>query len=115
VVRPEGLIVTDAGGPIKQFPIANGSYDLPGLAELLGQIKDREPAEDKITLLLDPGIKYDVLVQLMDTVRVQPASPGHPQRDLFPNIGMGDAPKIAGAANGAAAPAAAAAPAGGKS
>jgi hypothetical protein len=35
----------------------------------------------------------------MDTVRVQPASPGHPQRDLFPQIGMGDAPKLNGAAS----------------
>jgi biopolymer transport protein ExbD len=110
IVRQDGLTVGDAGGALKQFPAANGVYDFQGLGALLAQVKDREPNEDKITLLLEPGVKYDTLVQLMDTVRVQAASPGHPQRDLFPQIGVGDAPHLGGAA--AAAPAAA--PAGGK-
>lgn len=109
IVRQDGLTVGDAGGALKQFPAANGVYDFQALGELLAQVKDREPNEDKITLLLEPGIKYDTLVQLMDTVRVQAGSPGHPQRDLFPQIGVGDAPHPNG---GAAAPAAA--PAGGK-
>ena len=98
IVRPDGLTVADAGGAVKDFPNANGAYDLHGLADLLSQIKDREPSEDKITLLLDPTVAYDTLVQVMDTVRVQPGSPGHPQRDLFPQIGMGDAPRLNGAA-----------------
>jgi biopolymer transport protein ExbD len=94
IVRQDGLTVADAGGAVKQFPSASGVYDLPGLAALLSQIKDREPDEDKITLLLEPGVTYDTLVQVMDTVRVQPGVPGHPQRDLFPQIGMGDAPLL---------------------
>lgn len=98
IVRLDGLTVADASGGLKELPSSGGAYDLHGLAELLAQIKDREPSEDKITLLLDPGVSYDTLVQVMDTVRVQPASPGHPQRDLFPQIGMGDAPKQNGAA-----------------
>ena len=103
IVRQDGMTIGDAGGALRQFPNTGGAYDYKGLGELLAQIKDREPAEDKITLLLEPGIAYDTLVQVMDTVRVQAGTPGHPQRDLFPQIGMGDAPKTAGAA--AAAPA----------
>ena len=98
IVRQTGLTVADAGGAVKELPSTNNAYDLHGLADLLDQIKDREPSEDKITLLLEPGVTYDALVQVMDTVRVQPASPGHPQRDLFPQIGMGDAPRLNGAA-----------------
>ncbi len=98
IVRPDGLTVADAGGAVKQFPNAAGAYDLQGLSDLLGQIKDREPDEEKITLLLDPGVTYDTLVQVMDTVRVQPGIPGRAQRDLFPQIGMGDAPKLNDAA-----------------
>jgi biopolymer transport protein ExbD len=100
IVRTDGLTVADAGGPIKQFPNSEGRYDLHGLADLLDQIKDRAPDDDKITLLLEPGIAYDTLVQVMDTVRLQPSSPGHPQRDLFPQISMGDAPQSAPANGG---------------
>ncbi|MDR3416193.1 MAG: biopolymer transporter ExbD [Nevskia sp.] len=112
VIRRDGFTVADASGPLKQLPVtATGEYDLQGLGDFIGQIKDREPAEDKIALLLEPGITYNTLVQVMDTVRVQPAGPGHPQRDLFPQIAVGDAPQAAPAA--AAPQPAAAAPAGG--
>lgn len=111
VVRTDGLTLGDSNGPIQQFPNGANGYDLHALGDLLAQIKDRAPDEDKITLLLEPGIAYDVLVQVMDTVRVQAASPGHPQRDLFPMISMGDAPQAAAPAGAAAPPAAPTTPA----
>jgi biopolymer transport protein ExbD len=97
VVRMDGFTVADAGGPIKQFPATGGVFDYKSVNDLLGQIKDREPSEDKITLLMDPKVPYDVLVQVMDAVRLQAGTPGHPQRDLFPQIAMGDAPNAAAA------------------
>lgn len=93
VVKMDGLTVADENGPLKQFPTTGGVFDYKGVGDLLAQIKDREPTEDKITLLMDPTVPYDVLVQVMDTVRLQPGTPGHPQRDLFPQIAMGDAPQ----------------------
>ena len=103
VVRMDGLTVADENGPLKQFPTTGGVFDYAGVGDLLAQIKDREPTEDKITLLMDPTVPYDVLVQVMDVVRLQPGTPGHPQRDLFPQIAMGDAPQpgAAAAAGGA--------------
>jgi biopolymer transport protein ExbD len=93
IVRQSGLTVADRGGAIQAFPkAADGSYDLQGLATLLSQIKDRAPDEDKITLLLEPSVSYDTLVQVMDTVRLQPGGNGKPERELFPQISMGDAP-----------------------
>jgi biopolymer transport protein ExbD len=104
IVRVNGLTLADSHGPLQQFnKAADGSYDLAGLATMLDQIKDRDPGEDKITLLLEPGIAYDTLVQVMDTVRLQPGTAGQPQRDLFPQISMGDAPQTAASAAPAAA------------
>lgn len=98
IVRPDSLTLGDTNGAIRAFPNNAGAYDYKGLGELLAQIKDREPNEDKITLLLDPTVPYDVLVQVMDTVRIEVGTPGHPQRDLFPQIGVGDAPRTAAGA-----------------
>jgi hypothetical protein len=95
VIRQGSLTVLDAAGPLKQLPLSGGQYDLQGLADFMSEIKDREPDEDKVALLFEPGIAYDTLVQVMDAVRTQPSRPGHPARDLFPQISVGDAPQAA--------------------
>lgn len=100
VVRQSGLTVTDLGATLKTLPNTVEGYDLGGLRELMLQVKDRIPDEDKINLLLEPGVSYDVLVAVMDTVR---SDNGKTIRALFPAISLGDAP--------AAAPAPPAAPA----
>jgi biopolymer transport protein ExbD len=92
VVRESGLTVLDAAGPIRAFPMHNGAHDLTGLGELLVSIKRRTPGEEKVTLLLEPDIAYDTLIQLMDTVRVQPGE----RVDMFPLISIGDAPRESG-------------------
>ena len=47
----------------------------------------------KGTILLAPEIPYEVLVQVMDTVRVYEIPGGAWARaELFPNIAVGDAP-----------------------
>lgn len=87
------LIVSDRYGAIRRVPNAEG-HDLPALAQLLVEIKRKAPEETSINLLLEPNTPYDLLVQVMDTVRLWPA--GLPQefgtRDLFPDIALGDAP-----------------------
>jgi hypothetical protein len=45
------------------------------------------------TVLLGPDIQYDVLVQVMDTVRVfELPGPAFTKAELFPDISVGDAP-----------------------
>jgi biopolymer transport protein ExbD len=82
----------NAGAGAAATPAPGPSYDLASLADLIGKIKDRFPDEDKITLMLEPEIAYDALVQVMDVVRMDPGGNGKPQRELFPQISMGDAP-----------------------
>jgi biopolymer transport protein ExbD len=96
-------------GPDGQPEAGRGAagYDIAALGALLSEVKRRNPDEESVTLLLEPDIKYDALVQVMDTVRVFP--PGSAELTqgipMFPSIAIGDAPKSAPAA-----PAPAAAP-----
>ena len=85
--------------------IANtpAGYDLPQLGQLLAEVRRRNVEEDSITLLLEPDIKYDLLVQVMDTARLFPEGSSELAQGIpmWPNIAIGDAPKM-GPAPGAA-------------
>lgn len=99
-VHPGTLVINDENGTIKALPrLPDGQYDLNALGQLLEQIKQREPDETKITLLLEPGIPYDALVEVMDTVREQPTADNSSTITLFPDISLGDAGPLASDAN----------------
>ena len=94
VVRDQSLTVVDASGPLEKFErTADAEHDYQALSELLLRVKERLEDEEKITLLLEPGIEYDVLIQTMDAVRLRPGS----KIEMFPLISIGDAPAEAGA------------------
>jgi hypothetical protein len=62
------------------------------------RVKRQFPDKADATLLLEPEISYEVLVQVMDTVRVAQRVPegGREQiaYELFPEISIGDAPIV---------------------
>ena len=94
VVRAAGLEVTDrVTGPLKKLPNIAADYDLAGLSEYLLLVKSKYPDKQDAAVLLEPDVPYDVLVQVMDTVRVY-ARPGtsYTQGELFPDVSVGDAP-----------------------
>ena len=62
------------------------------LGQALAQVKNSDPAEDRISLLLEPGIPYDVLIQVMDAVHYLPAAQQGVLVDMYPRISIGDAP-----------------------
>jgi biopolymer transport protein ExbD len=101
-VRKTMLQVADRrSGPLASFPRAGDApYDLTGLSEYLQLVKARYPEMTEATLLLEPDIPYDHLVQVMDTVRVlEKREAGGPlaQYELFPDVSLGDAPETGGA------------------
>lgn len=96
-VRSKLLIVGDMGGTIRVIPSTAAGYDLKALGEVLRDIKAHLPAEDKVALLLEPDISYDVLIQVMDTARYYPGEV--PPRDMFPQVSIGDAPVTTGGAS----------------
>lgn len=106
VLRQQRLEVHDRNGTVGVMDNAPAGYDIAALGALLSEVKRRNPDEESVTLLLEPDIKYDALVQVMDTVRVFP--PGSAELTqgipMFPSIAIGDAPKLAAAPPAAPSP-----------
>jgi len=95
IVHEAAIDVADrATGVLRSLPGGANGPDLAGLSEYLKLVKGKFPAEQGATILLDPQIPYDVLVQVMDTVRIYevPGGLGWARVELFPDISVGDAP-----------------------
>ncbi len=95
VLRKDGVEVGDRnGGLIRHIAALDSGYDYVQLAELLQSIKARYPEERDVTLLLEPEIEYDALVQIMDAVRIATTvvAGSAVKVELFPEISIGDAP-----------------------
>jgi biopolymer transport protein ExbD len=98
ILRQDVLQVADRNtGLLAKFPRSNRDipYDLSGLAEYLQLVKAKYPDMTDATLLLEPDIPYDSLVQVMDTMRLVEQRQNNQlvQAELFPNVSIGDAPE----------------------
>ncbi|MGC3980711.1 MAG: biopolymer transporter ExbD [Steroidobacteraceae bacterium] len=94
VVRKTSIEVSDRNtGLLKSLPnLANG-YDIAGLSEYLMLVKSKYQDKQDASILLEPEIPYDTLVQVMDSVRVYvPKDKYINQAELFPEVSVGDAP-----------------------
>jgi biopolymer transport protein ExbD len=101
IVRDNLLQVADRGtGPLRTLPNTARGYDLDGLTEYLKFVKSRYPDKTEASILLEPQIPYDTLVQVMDRTRVVEVNAGLStvQAELFPAVSIGDAPVPVGAA-----------------
>jgi biopolymer transport protein ExbD len=93
-IRKDALEVGDRhSGLIKRIDNVKG-YDFKTLSEVMKQIKSRFPDKLNATILSEPDTSYDVLVQVMDAVRVaEIVQAGSVTRaELFPDVSIGDAP-----------------------
>lgn len=94
-IRDSGIEVGDANtGMLKELPLIDGAkgHDLAALSDYLQQVKAQFPDKTDVSILLEPGIDYDTMVQVMDTVRVFVPDNGAAQyAELFPDISIGDA------------------------
>jgi biopolymer transport protein ExbD len=76
------------------------TYDFKTLGAVLLEIKGNYPGKQEATVLMEPDLEYDLLVQIMDTVSIAsiPNADGKPPQkyELFPAISVGDAPLIEG-------------------
>lgn len=96
IVRKTGLEFANGSRVVAVIPTRDNQYDLEKLSELLTRLKATYPLKDDATVLMEPDIEYDYLVQVMDTVRgaeIREEGSDEPQKIvLFPNISIGDAP-----------------------
>ena len=101
VVREKSFDIQDVNlGLIRQIERDPNKPDWKIFDKVLLEIKYRFPDEQDITLLLEPGINYKTMIDVMDHVRttdvVNNATVETVQ--LFPNISIGDAAELQPAA-----------------
>jgi len=96
IVRKAGLEIANGSSVEAAIPKKDGQYDMRMLHELLARLKARFPQKEDATVLMEPDIEYDYLIQIMDAVRgAEVQSEGSEETRkvaLFPNISIGDAP-----------------------
>ena len=94
VVREAGIEIMDGAQVIAALPKVDGEYDLEKLSGYLTEIKREYPAKDDASVLLEPDIEYDHLIDVMDAVRSTELRQGDAvtRAALFTAISIGDAP-----------------------
>ena len=96
-VRESGIEIGDrASGVLNRIENTDAGYDFAALTEQLTRIKEQFPANEEATVLVEPYVTYDVVVAVMDRVRVAEERDAVLDRvnriELFPQVSVGDAP-----------------------
>ena len=102
IVRKDKIEIGDRNqGLLARYPnTEEGEYDYEALSNKLSELKERYPEKTDASILMEPDIAYDTLVQVMDRVRVEEEidEESVTRNDLFPDISIGDAPVLEGGA-----------------
>ena len=96
-VRKNGIEIGDrTAGLLDKIDRSGDDYHLDKLTDYLAHVKQQFPDKADATVLLEPDISYEVLVAVMDRVRINehldPATHRWVRSELFPDISIGDAP-----------------------
>ena len=116
-MRKEGFELTNGTALIATIPKVDDEYDLKTLTELAVSLKRDYPKTDSASVLIEPDVEYDHLIQAMDAIRsaevpaaatdsnLSAQNEGVPQTEvqnrdapeptrvaLFTKIAVGDAP-----------------------
>jgi biopolymer transport protein ExbD len=96
IVRKAGLEIANGMSVEAAIPKKDGQYDMDMLSKMLMRLKARYPEKEDATVLMEPEIEYDYLIQVMDLVRganvLVEGSEEIGKMVLFPDISIGDAP-----------------------
>jgi hypothetical protein len=83
---------------IAALPKKEGEYDLEMLSRYMISLKEDNPSTEAASVLLEPSIPYDYLIQVMDVVRSVEIPGTEEDEDpfvqlaLFTEISVGEAP-----------------------
>ncbi len=96
VVREKGLEIGNGRKVVARFPKIEELHDYSSLSKHLLEIKRNFPDKTDATILMEPDIEYELLVHVMDAIRlaeIPNAETGEIDKfELFPDISIGDAP-----------------------
>jgi biopolymer transport protein ExbD len=97
IVRELGLEITNGRQIIAAIPKVDGEYDMATLAQYMRSLKEDYSEVEAASVLVEPQVPYDYLIQVMDVVRSvdvpdATAENGFVRVALFPSIAVGEAP-----------------------
>ena len=96
IVRKAGLEIANGSSVEAAIPKKADQYDLEMLSKMLTRLKAQYPEKADATVLIEPDIQYDYLIQIMDAMRgadvLEEGSGEMKKIVLFPKISIGDAP-----------------------
>ncbi len=96
IVRRAGFEIANGSSVEAAIPKKDDQYDMEMLSKMLIRLKAQYPEKEDATVLMEPDIEYDYLIQVMDAVRGSEIrseeSEEVEQIILFPDISIGDAP-----------------------
>mgnify|MGYP001811640705 FL=1 len=96
IVREEGMEISNGSATIASIPKKDDEYDLDSLSELIVELKREYPEQEAASVLMEPFIPYDHLIQVMDIVRAVEVPTGNEDEfelyALFSEISVGEAP-----------------------
>ena len=96
IVRKAGLEIANGSAVEAALPNKDNKYDIELLSKMLLRLKAQYPEKEDVTILMEPKIEYDYLIQIMDAVRgAEVRAEGSKEVNkvvLFPTISIGDAP-----------------------
>ena len=98
IAREAGIEITNGSAVIASIPNKEGEFDLDTLSDFMVELKREYPGHEAVSVLMEPHIPYDYLIQIMDIVRsVEVADEEVPGGEmqlvaLFSEISVGDAP-----------------------
>src|SRR4030042_655270 len=70
IVRKAGLEIANGSSVETAIPKKDDKYDLEMLSKMLTRLKAQYPEKEDATVLVEPDIQYDYLVQIMDVLTV---------------------------------------------
>jgi biopolymer transport protein ExbD len=96
IVREPGFEISNGQSIIATVPKKDDEYDFAELSTMMVALKQDYPELDSASVLMEPFIPYDYLIQVMDTVRtVEVPTDVENEYDLFAlfsDISVGEAP-----------------------
>ena len=96
IVRQAGFEIANGSSVEAAIPKKDDQYDMEMLSKMLLRLKAQYPEKEDATILMEPDIEYDYLIQVMDAVRIAKVQVEDSEEVqkliLFPDISIGDAP-----------------------
>ena len=96
IVRKDSLEIGDGNSVTVTIPKIGMKYDFQKLSEFLLRLKESYSEKQDVTILIEPDIEYEFMIQVMDAVKVMEVKKEGQEKPqkvvLFPQVSIGDAP-----------------------